>query len=87
MYVGELKGVEFFMFTDNLMFERVFYKGASKITLLFEIVLRLHQVQIIGELILHVIHIAGTQMIEARIDVISRGGNLTTWIVDSVDIV
>ena len=32
---GELKGVELFALTDNLVFERVFYKGTSKIPLLF----------------------------------------------------
>ena len=31
------------MFTDNLVFESVFYKGTSKIHLLFELVLRLYQ--------------------------------------------
>ena len=59
----ELKGVELFLFMYNFLFERVFYKGISKIPFLFEIYLRLHQVQMIGELVFHVIHIAGTQMI------------------------
>ena len=54
---GELDGVELFVFTDNLVFERVFYKGTSKILLLLELVLRLNQVQMIGKLNLHVIHI------------------------------
>ena len=44
MSSGELKDVVLFVFTDNLVFESVFYKGTSKSILLFEIVIRLHQV-------------------------------------------
>ena len=40
---GELKYVELFVFIDNLVFRSVFYKGASKIPFLFELVLRLYQ--------------------------------------------
>ena len=43
----ELQDVELFVFTDNLVFESLFYKGESKIPLLFELVLRLHKVQMI----------------------------------------
>ena len=50
------------------MFEIFFYKETSESPLLFGIVLRLHQVHMRGELILHVIHIVGTRMIEAGID-------------------
>ena len=57
---GELKGVDFSVFMDNLVFESVFYKGTSKIHLLFELFLRLHQVHMMGEMIFHVIHITGT---------------------------
>ena len=31
----ELQDVELFVFTDNLVFESVFYKGMSKLTFLF----------------------------------------------------
>ena len=31
----ELQDVELFVFTDNLVFENVFYKGTSRITFLF----------------------------------------------------
>ena len=76
MASGYLKGVELFLFTDKLVFESLLYKGKSKTPLLFDIILRLHQVQMRGELILHVIHISGTQMIEAGIDGLFRGNNL-----------
>ena len=59
----ELKGVKLFVSIDNLVFERVLCKGKSKTPLLFEIVLRLHQLHIVWDLILHVIIIAGTQTI------------------------
>ena len=49
------------------MFDSIFYKEILKISFLFELVLRLHQVQMRGELILYVIHILGTRLIEAGI--------------------
>ena len=54
----------------------MFYKGNSKNPLLFEIVFRLHQVQMKGDLILHIRNILRTQMLEAVIDGLSRGNNL-----------
>ena len=65
-----------FVFGYNLVLDSVFYKGTSRIPLMFELIFRLHQVQIRRELILYVIHITGTRMIEAGIDVLSRGNNL-----------
>ena len=48
MVSGKLKGVELFVFTESLVFDNILYKGTPKNPLLFEIVLRLHQVHIIG---------------------------------------
>ena len=45
---GEMKNVELFVFTENIFFESVFYKGTSKSPPLFELVIRLHQVQMEG---------------------------------------
>ena len=73
---GELNNTELFVFMDNLVFESVFYKGKLNIPLLFEIVLSLHQVQMKGELIWHIVHIVGTITIKAGINGISRGNNL-----------
>ena len=61
---------------DNLVLESIFYNETSKPPLLFEIVLRLKQVQMRGELILHDIKIAGTRTIEVGIERLSRGNNL-----------
>ena len=68
--------MELFVFVENLVLESVLYKGNSNIPLLFEILLYLHQVQMKGELILHVVHIVGTRMIDPGIDGLSRGNNL-----------
>ena len=68
--------MKLFVFTDNLVFEGALFYGTSKIPLLFEFVFMLHQVQIRGELILHVIHIADTRMTETGIYGLSRGDNL-----------
>ena len=62
------KNTEIFVLTDNLVLDVVIYKGTSKTPLLFEIFLHLHQVQMKVDLILHIIHIAGTRMIHAEID-------------------
>ena len=68
--------MELFVLTDNMLFESVFYRGKSKIPLLFELILRLHQVQMRGYFTLNVVHIAVTRTIEAKINGISRGNNL-----------
>ena len=70
----ELVGV-----VNNMVLESVFYKGSFKFTLLLEIVLRFHQVQMRWELILHVVHIAGTRLTEAGTDVLLRVNNIR-WI-------
>ena len=76
MASGELKGVELFVFKDNFVFDIVLYKGTSKIPCCFVLVIRLHQVQMRRELILHAICISGNRIIEAGIDGLSRGNNL-----------
>ena len=72
----ELKDVELFVFTYNLVFESVFYKGKSKRPLMFGIVLRLHQVQMRGYLILHVVNTIEIRMTEKLIYGIPRGNNM-----------
>ena len=47
---------------------------------MFEIVLRLHKVQMKGYLILHVVHISVTRTIESVIDGLSRGDNFLVMI-------
>ena len=54
---GYMKGVEMFVFTDNMVFERNLYKGTSKSHLLFGFDIRLHQVQMQGKSNMGVIHI------------------------------
>ena len=70
---GTIGGCKVFMFTDNSVAERAYYKGTSLDKHLFELVLRLRKVAMKGELILHVVHIAGTRMIKMGIDGLSRG--------------
>ena len=70
---GTLDDVELFLFTDNTTAEYAYYKGNSSNKDLFELVERLHKLTMDGRAILHVIHIAGTRMIECGIDGLSRG--------------
>lgn len=70
---GELAEAEVFLFTDNSTAESVYYRGNSSSKRLFELVLRLRRIEMQGNLVLHVIHIAGTRMIEEGADGGSRG--------------
>ena len=73
---NKIHGREIFLFTDNLVFESCYYKGYSNAEKLADIILRLHQAERDGDLILHVIHVAGTRMKAWGIDGLSRGDNL-----------
>lgn len=70
---GLLRGSEIFLFTDNSTAEAVYYKGNSTSKKLFALVLRLRRLEMVGELVLHVVHVAGTRMIEEGADGGSRG--------------
>ena len=70
---GRIRGAEVFLFTDNSTAEAVFFKGNSTSERLFELMLRLRKIEMKGDLLLHVIHVAGTRMIEEGADGGSRG--------------
>ena len=71
---GILKDCELFMFTDNFTAESAYYNGGSNTSKELDcLILSLWKTQMKGTLILHVIHIAGTRMIESGIDGLSRG--------------
>eukprot|EP00980_Cylindrotheca_fusiformis_P031013 scaffold25703_cov171-Cylindrotheca_fusiformis.AAC.2 len=70
---GKLKDAEVFLFTDNSTAEGVYYKGNSTSQKLFMLVVRLRRLEMIGELTLHVVHVAGTRMIASGADGGSRG--------------
>lgn len=73
---GTLSGSELFLFTDNAVAEACFYKGTSNSKTLFDLVLRIRKVQLKYSLRLHVIHVAGTRMIQQGTDGTSRGNFL-----------
>ena len=70
---GTLSACELFLFTDNWVSERAYYKGYSDSPLLSELVLRLRRITMLSGVALHVTHIAGTRMIEQGSDGLSRG--------------
>jgi hypothetical protein len=70
---GKIVGAEVFLFTDNSTAEAVYYKGNSSSRKLFELMLRLRKLEMDASLLLHVIHVAGTRMIEEGGDGGSRG--------------
>jgi len=70
---GTLKNSEVFVFTDNSTAESAFFKGTSSSEALLDLILRLQCVQMHGEVILHLVHVAGRRMISQGTDGLSRG--------------
>lgn len=70
---GLLVETEIFLFTDNSTAEAAYFKGTSSSRLLFELVLRLHKIQMHNELLIHFVHVAGKRMIAQGTDGLSRG--------------
>ena len=65
---GKLKDCELFLFADNLVVEYAYYKCSSSSQTLFELVLRTRKLQMAGELILHVAHLAGARIQTCGVD-------------------
>jgi len=73
VHCGELANSELFIFTDNTTAEGCYYHGNSDSWHLFGQILHLRQLEMHASLCLHVIHVAGTQMIHQGTDGLSRG--------------
>jgi len=67
------EGSEIFLFTDNFVAERCFTRGNSASRSLFELMLRLRELQMDGRVFIRLIWVAGTRMIEQGTDGASRG--------------
>ncbi len=74
---GLLSGTEIFFFTDNSTAEAVFFNGSSKNEKLFNLVLRMHQLEMNFKCKIHFIHCAGKRMIAQGTDGLSRGNLLS----------
>ena len=68
-----LRKWNFPLFTDNCVAEQAFYSGTSDSPALFKLVLWLCEIEMSGDIILHIIHISGKRMIKSGIDGLSRG--------------
>jgi hypothetical protein len=71
--LGHLSNTELFIFADNSTTEGAFYKGNTPSRPLFELILRLHKIEMQGQLKLHILHVSGTRMIAQGTDGLSRG--------------
>jgi hypothetical protein len=71
--LSDLHESELFLFTDNSTAEAAYYRGNSSNKHLFELVVRLRLLDMTSNLRLHLLHIAGTRMIQQGTDAISRG--------------
>jgi hypothetical protein len=67
-----LRGSEIFIFTDNSTAEAAFWKGTSESEALFELVLRLNELELDYNLHLHIVHVSGKWMIAEGTDGLSR---------------
>jgi hypothetical protein len=74
---GHLSSCEFYLFTDNAVAEAAFYKGTSSNPLLFDLVLRLKQLELTHSFSLQVIHVSGKRMQVQGTDGLSRGDLFT----------
>jgi hypothetical protein len=74
---GTLRGAEVFIFTDNSTSESVYFKGNSSSETLFNLTVRLRELEMHGDLILHMLHCAGTRMQDEGADGSSRGDHST----------
>ena len=81
---GSLAGTELFLFTDNSTAESAFDKGSSSSRLLFELVLRLHKLEMAESCKIHLSHVSGKRMIDQGSDGLSRG-NLTEGVMRGAD--
>jgi len=70
---GHLKYSEVWVFTDNSTSEAVFWKGHSPSRKLNDLALRLHLLEMHGDIRIHMIHIPGSRMIDQGTDGLSRG--------------
>ena len=70
---GKVQGQEVFLFIDNSTFEFMYYRGYTTSWKFSAIILRLYQAIQDGDLILHVIHVAGTWMKVWGVDGLSGG--------------
>jgi hypothetical protein len=68
-----MPGRELWLATDNMTCETIFYHGSSTSRDLHELMLALRLLMVRRNFVLHVIHIAGTRMIEFGVDGLSRG--------------
>jgi hypothetical protein len=73
VHLGELQGSELFIFTDNTTAEGGYYRGNSDNRILFSLILRLRLLEMNQSLHLHIVHVAGTRMIQQGTDGLSRG--------------
>jgi hypothetical protein len=69
-----LAGSEKFVSTDNNTSEA---KGTSTSPLLFELVLRLRQLEMDHDIILHAVHVSGERMIDQGTEGLSRANHST----------
>jgi hypothetical protein len=67
-----LWGSGIFIFTDNSTAEAAFWKGTSKSEALFELILRLKELELDYNLHLHIVHVSGKRMITEGTDGLSR---------------
>ena len=71
---GELaKGSEVWVFTDNMVAERTYFRGSSNNSKLHQLILGLRKMEMEGDLIIHFVWIAGKRMIAQGTDGLSRG--------------
>jgi len=81
---GIFENAEVWMFTDNSTAEACYFRGTSKSKPLFELVLRLRQLEMKTGCRVFLVHVAGARMIEQGSDALSRN-DLNTGVMAGLD--
>lgn len=68
----KLQGLELFIFMDNTTAEATFWKGWSKDKLSSGLVLEMQKMEMEKDLLIHIIHVSGSQMIRQGTDGMSQ---------------
>jgi len=71
--VGDIQGMEIFLFTDNSTSESAFFNGSSSSEKLHALILRVRLLELRCKCCIHLVHVSGERMIQQGTDGLSRG--------------
>ena len=77
------RGLEIFVFMDNEVAERTYFRGSSHSLQLHQMILELRKMEMRGDLVVHFIWILGNRMVNQGTDGLSRA-NVSNGVMDGL---